>query len=112
MKPGKNNFRDKSLKFSGSSKLEIEAAKEWKKYLEKNRSIIVDLFQVFIENKFNENLKGQIKNTIECSKCKKALVNFEPIMYFTLPLPMDKENLSLENCLKEFTQPEILSDGW
>lgn len=47
VKTGKKDVRDKALKFSsGSSKLEIEAAKEWKKYLEKNRSIIVDLFQV------------------------------------------------------------------
>ena len=48
VRPGKTDYRDKSLKFSGSSKLEIEAAKEWKKYLERNRSIIVDLFQVII----------------------------------------------------------------
>lgn len=47
VKSVKKDYRDNiSLKFSGSSKLEIEAAQEWKKYLEKNRSIIVDLFQV------------------------------------------------------------------
>jgi ubiquitin C-terminal hydrolase len=51
VKPGKKEYRDKSLKFSGSSPLEIEAAKEWKKYLEKNRSIIVDLFQVLTKKK-------------------------------------------------------------
>jgi hypothetical protein len=34
-------------------------------------------------------------------------------MYFTLPLPpAKKEKLSLEECLKEFSKPEIVSDGW
>ena len=47
VRPGKIDYRDnRPLKVSGSSALEIEAAKEWRKYLEKNRSIIVDLFQV------------------------------------------------------------------
>lgn len=100
VRKGQSYYRDKSLKFSGSSALEIEAAKQWKTYLEKNRSIIVDLFQ------------GQIMNTIECLSCKKANRNFEPIMYFTLPIPQKKEKVSLEECLKEFSRPEIVSDGW
>ena len=55
VRPGKVDYRDnKPLKLSGSSPLEIEAAKEWKKYLEKNRSIVVDLFQVFFIKFINQ----------------------------------------------------------
>ncbi len=49
---------------------------------------------------------------MECMKCKKSTINFEPIMYFTLPVPMKKEKLDLEECLTEFSNPEIISDGW
>ncbi|XP_070537956.1 ubiquitin carboxyl-terminal hydrolase 4-like [Ptychodera flava] len=53
----------------------MQAEKAWHKYLERNRSVIVDTFQ------------GQFKSTVVCSACDHVSVTFEPFMYLSLPLP-------------------------
>ncbi|CAM9900461.1 unnamed protein product [Pylaiella littoralis] len=56
--------------------LEEKVAMEaWKGYLERNRSIIVDLFQ------------GQLRSALQCGVCGRRSVTFDPFMYLTVPLP-------------------------
>ncbi|KAF9435237.1 CSN-associated deubiquitinating enzyme Ubp12 [Entomortierella beljakovae] len=51
----------------------------WKIHKARNDSIIVDLFQ------------GQYKSTLVCPKCNKISVTFDPFMYLSLPLPINKK---------------------
>lgn len=59
----------------GSNDEEI-ARLSWNNYLKRNRSIIVDLFQ------------GQLKSTLDCPRCEKRTVVFDPFMTLTLPITM------------------------
>ncbi|KAF9645869.1 UCH-domain-containing protein [Thelephora ganbajun] len=51
----------------------------WEGYLKRNDSVIVDLFQ------------GQYKSTLVCPECAKVSITFDPFMYLTLPLPVNKK---------------------
>ncbi|ORX47413.1 cysteine proteinase [Hesseltinella vesiculosa] len=51
----------------------------WKYHKARNDSIIVDLFQ------------GQFKSRLICSVCDKVSVTFDPFMYLSLPLPIQKK---------------------
>ncbi|KAF9349159.1 CSN-associated deubiquitinating enzyme Ubp12 [Mortierella sp. AD094] len=51
----------------------------WQIHKARNDSIIVDLFQ------------GQYKSTLVCPKCSKISVTFDPFMYLSLPLPINKK---------------------
>ncbi|KAI7818214.1 hypothetical protein BC939DRAFT_480534 [Gamsiella multidivaricata] len=51
----------------------------WQLHKARNDSIIVDLFQ------------GQYKSTLVCPECKKVSVTFDPFMYLSLPLPINKK---------------------
>ncbi|KAF9968378.1 CSN-associated deubiquitinating enzyme Ubp12 [Mortierella alpina] len=51
----------------------------WEIHKARNDSIIVDLFQ------------GQYKSTLVCPECEKVSVTFDPFMYLSLPLPINKK---------------------
>lgn len=55
------------------------AADCWDIHKARNDSIIVDLFQ------------GQYKSTLVCPECEKVSVTFDPFMYLSLPLPINKK---------------------
>ncbi|THV05573.1 UCH-domain-containing protein [Dendrothele bispora CBS 962.96] len=58
----------------------LEFAREsWKGYKKRNDSVIVDLFQ------------GQYQSTLICPECEKVSITFDPFMYLTLPLPVQKK---------------------
>ncbi|CAM9205743.1 unnamed protein product [Ectocarpus sp. 12 AP-2014] len=98
---------------------EMVAMKAWKGYLERNRSIIVDLFQ------------GQLRSALQCGVCGRRSVTFDPFMYLSVPLPEDMNDddgdgerrprrgpgggsggpgISLETCIRMFCEEEVL-DG-
>ncbi|CAO3632316.1 unnamed protein product [Cunninghamella echinulata] len=54
------------------------AKTSWDYHKARNDSIIVDLFQ------------GQFKSRLVCNVCKKISVTFDPFMYLSLPLPVQK----------------------
>ncbi|KAG8958696.1 CSN-associated deubiquitinating enzyme Ubp12 [Tulasnella sp. 419] len=57
----------------------VKLAKEfWDGYKKRNDSVIVDLFQ------------GQYQSTLVCPECEKVSITFDPFMYLTLPLPVNK----------------------
>ncbi|KAJ6519147.1 hypothetical protein C8R45DRAFT_918227 [Mycena sanguinolenta] len=55
------------------------AQKSWDGYMLRNDSVIVDLFQ------------GQYQSTLVCPECEKVSITFDPFMYLTLPLPIQKK---------------------
>jgi ubiquitin carboxyl-terminal hydrolase 8 len=74
---------------------EEDAIENWKNYLTRNKSLIVDMFQ------------GQIRNTCKCLKCGHVNIRFEPFMY--LSLPMSKSCKSLDDCIDLYLQEESLT---
>jgi len=58
---------------------EEQATEAWLGYLQRDCSVIVDLFQ------------GQIKSELTCKKCGELSVKFDPIMYLSLPLDKGEE---------------------
>jgi ubiquitin carboxyl-terminal hydrolase 8 len=73
---------------------ENDAKKNWKNYLRRNKSLIVDMFQ------------GQVKNTCKCLKCGHINIRFEPLMY--LSLPITKACRSVDDCLDLYLKEENL----
>ncbi|PCH44360.1 cysteine proteinase [Wolfiporia cocos MD-104 SS10] len=55
------------------------ARTSWEGYMKRNDSVIVDLFQ------------GQYQSTLVCPECNKVSITFDPFMYLTLPLPVNKK---------------------
>ncbi|KAF8906237.1 hypothetical protein CPB84DRAFT_1844494 [Gymnopilus junonius] len=67
--------------WEGGGNLELVqlAQKSWEGYMMRNDSVIVDLFQ------------GQYQSTLVCPECQKVSITFDPFMYLTLPLPVQKK---------------------
>lgn len=62
----------------GDKELVKHALTAWEGYKKRNDSVIVDLFQ------------GQYKSTLVCPECEKVSITFDPFMYLTLPLPVQR----------------------
>ncbi|CCM00357.1 uncharacterized protein FIBRA_02387 [Fibroporia radiculosa] len=63
----------------GDKELVGLANESWQGYMRRNDSVIVDLFQ------------GQYQSTLVCPECEKVSITFDPFMYLTLPLPIQKK---------------------
>ena len=77
---------------------EDKAALAWRFYLERNSSVIVDLFQ------------GQLKSSVTCLACGHVSTTFDTFMYLSLPIPKRRGAMTLVDCLVEFSKDEILTD--
>ncbi|KAJ2390312.1 hypothetical protein GGI23_005649, partial [Coemansia sp. RSA 2559] len=55
------------------------ADERWGIYKQRDDSVIVDLFQ------------GQYRSTLVCPECEHVSVTFDPFMYLTLPLPVQRQ---------------------
>ncbi|CAG8553628.1 6769_t:CDS:2 [Funneliformis caledonium] len=77
---------------------------EWEKYLRRNSSVVVSLFQ------------GQFRNTLRCLTCNKTSTTYNAFMYLSLPIPQNYngERITLHQCLNAFIKEEILDgdDAW
>ncbi len=73
---------------------EKDAVENWKNYLRRNKSLIVDMFQ------------GQLRNTCKCLKCGHVNIRFEPFMY--LSLPITKECKSVDDCMDLYLKEDTL----
>lgn len=76
----------------------------WLRYLDKNDSLVVSLFQ------------GQLKSQLVCSVCAKSSTTYNPFMYLSLPIPKSAKNagkssLRLYDCLNEFSKAETLDEA-
>ncbi|PIL25106.1 hypothetical protein GSI_12995 [Ganoderma sinense ZZ0214-1] len=63
----------------GDKELVDLANVSWEGYMKRNDSVVVDLFQ------------GQYQSTLVCPECSKVSITFDPFMYLTLPLPVQKK---------------------
>ncbi|KAJ2356222.1 hypothetical protein GGF43_002208 [Coemansia sp. RSA 2618] len=57
----------------------VIADEQWDIYKRRNDSVVVDLFQ------------GQYRSTLVCPQCSHLSVTFDPFMYLTLPLPIQRQ---------------------
>ena len=73
---------------------ENDAVENWKNYLRRNKSLVVDMFQ------------GQLRNTCKCLTCGHVNIRFEPFMY--LSLPISKTCKSIDDCMDLYLKEEFL----
>lgn len=74
---------------------------EWERYLKLNFSIIVDYFQ------------GQYLSQLRCLECGLTSTTYNAFLILSLPIPEKLNNTSdvtLDDCLQEFVQTELLDD--
>lgn len=78
--------------------IRLAATIEWERYLKLNLSIIVDYFQ------------GQYLLRLKCIECGLTSTTFNAFSTLSLPIPqkLDKGAVLLQDCLREFTQTELL----
>ncbi|GMT15316.1 hypothetical protein PFISCL1PPCAC_6613, partial [Pristionchus fissidentatus] len=63
---------------------DIEVATEaWHNHLLRNDSIFVDLFH------------GQLKSRLQCPKCDKVSITFDPFLYLPVPFPKQKKSMTV-----------------
>ena len=79
---------------------EDRAALSWKAYLERNSSVVVDLFQ------------GQLRSSVTCVECGFVSTTFDTFMYLSLPIPKKNGPMTLVDCLMEFAKVETLDQSW
>ncbi|ORX76436.1 UCH-domain-containing protein [Basidiobolus meristosporus CBS 931.73] len=99
-KPPPDNNEDDELMEQMPEYLSSELA--WEKYLLRNSSIIVSLFQ------------GQFRSKLQCTYCKQTSTTYNPFTYLSLPIPSRHNGVPLSKCLEEFVKEEILDgeDAW
>lgn len=74
------------------------AKKHWRNYLERNQSIIVQLFC------------GQTRSTVKCSSCAAESVTYREFTNLTLPLPETSGRVNLKDCFEEYLREERLDE--
>jgi len=75
---GKKPFVEMNVE-DPDQKEEEQAKEAWNKHLLRNESIITDLFH------------GQFKSTVNCNKCERVSVTFDPMMTILLSIPTPKK---------------------
>ncbi|KAI8091320.1 uncharacterized protein B0P05DRAFT_568711 [Gilbertella persicaria] len=81
------------------------SAVAWERYLERNSSIVVSLFQ------------GQYRSRLTCLTCHATSTTYNAFMSLSLPIPAQRtgpSSVSIYQCLDYFVQQEILEgdDAW
>jgi ubiquitin carboxyl-terminal hydrolase 8 len=70
---------------------------EWEKYLKTDYSSIIEIFA------------GQYASRLECGNCHKTSTTYIPFNMLSVPIPKNIKDLSVYNCIDEFTSPELLT---
>merc|ERR1712059_165703 len=89
-KEPEQNFRDSRDKGA--------AVTHWRNYLERNQSIIVQLFC------------GQTRSVLTCLSCQGESVTYREFTNLTLPLPETSNRISLRECFEEYLREEIIEE--
>jgi len=74
------------------------ARKHWRNYLERNQSIIVQLFC------------GQTRSTVKCFSCLAESVTYREFTNLTLPLPETTNRVNLRDCFEEYLREERIDE--
>jgi ubiquitin carboxyl-terminal hydrolase 8 len=89
-KEPEQNFRD--------SRDTSAAATHWRNYLERNQSIIVQLFC------------GQTRSVLRCLSCGGESVTYREFTNLTLPLPETSNKISLQECFEDYLREEVIDE--
>jgi ubiquitin C-terminal hydrolase len=81
---------------NNTDKYVYEAMTEWKKFFKDSYSKIIELFY------------GQIMVTTRSLDNKYESRKYDPMCYFTLPIPTNSENVNIYDCFDLFTSKEVL----
>jgi len=73
-----------------------KALEYWKAYVNRDNSVIVDMFV------------GQLKSELKFTSCGHRSVTFDPFWDLSLPIPRSGRNVSLDDCLRLFMKEEEL----
>ena len=80
-------------------KKDVNAAKRhWINYLERNQSIIVQLFC------------GQTRSVVKCFLCNGESVTYSHFTMLTLPLPEHRSRASVRECLELYLREETVNE--
>ncbi|CAH6720218.1 ubiquitin carboxyl-terminal hydrolase 5 [[Candida] jaroonii] len=73
---------------------------EWERYLKLNFSIVVDYFQ------------GQYLSQLKCLECGLTSTSYNAFSILSLPIPekLNHRQITLDDCLQEFVELELLDD--
>ena len=74
----------------------LEAMKQWKEYFKDSYSKIIEIFY------------GQIISTTQSIDRKNISHSYNPMCYFSVPIPSQMENINIYDCFDLFTQNETL----
>ena len=77
--------------------LEKQAFDTLNQHYKKGYSMIVDLFY------------GQFHTKIVCENCNKTSNNFDPFCFLSLSLPLRKTSTTLEECIQEYMETNMVS---
>lgn len=75
----------------------LDAFTYWYTYIEKNNSIITDLFT------------GLYQSELICKSCDNSCSKFEPFTILSIETDSKKDDTTLEECLKDFSSEEMLT---
>lgn len=76
--------------------LRVASANQWKRYLYFNNSPITTFLQ------------GQYLSRLLCTVCNKTSTTYNTFSSLSLPIPLNTESCTLEDCFSLYTRPEIL----
>lgn len=96
-------IKDKDYESKDPKEWEGNSLEAWRDYLQRNKSIVVDLFQ------------GQLKSTLKCLDCGTVSHKFETFMYLSVPISEEMQQAShslitIDDCIEEFTREETLDE--
>ena len=74
----------------------LEAMKQWKEYFKDSYSKIIEIFY------------GQIISTTQSLDAMHVSNSYNPMCYFSVPIPTNMKNINIYDCFDLFTQKEIL----
>ncbi|CAJ0824154.1 21934_t:CDS:2 [Entrophospora sp. SA101] len=105
VKPIIKELTEKEEEIMEGLPIQIASVFEWDRYMMRNSSIVVSLFQ------------GQFRNQLKCLSCGKTSTTYNTFMYLSLPIPKSKsgnKNVNLLECLDAFIKEEVLEgeDAW
>lgn len=101
-KPGLKALTEREEAKREAMNVHEASVNEWMRYLFNNESLI------------SRHCQGQYLSRLECRVCGTTSTTYNPFSCLSIPIPSSSGTVSLEDCFKQFTQPELLQgdDAW
>lgn len=101
-KPGLKALTEREEAKREAMNVHEASVNEWMRYLFNNESLI------------SRHCQGQYLSRLECRVCGTTSTTYNPFSCLSIPIPSSSGTVTLEDCFKQFTQPELLQgdDAW